>query len=189
MVGAADGGVDRGREALLRALREGGVRFVLIGGAAIESHGQPYATQDIDVTPDHEQENLQRLADVLNRLGCHLEIDPDRPDAAIELPSGYFTASTLRRGTIWNLRTAHGKLDLTLEPAGFPGGYTQLARDARQLRVSLTRIEVEVASLADVEHSKRVANREKDRDYLENVARLDAPRRDEREEEIEPLSR
>jgi predicted nucleotidyltransferase len=51
VAGETDGGVDRGREALLRALRDGGVRFVLIGGAAIESHGVPYATQDIDVTP------------------------------------------------------------------------------------------------------------------------------------------
>lgn len=38
MAGEADGGIDPGREALLRALRDGGVRFVLIGGAALESH-------------------------------------------------------------------------------------------------------------------------------------------------------
>lgn len=99
MAGAAGDGIDPGREALLRALREGNVRFVLIGGAAIESHNQPYATQDIDVAPDREHENLQRLADVLNRLRCRLEIDPDQPDTAIELPGDYFTASTLRRAT------------------------------------------------------------------------------------------
>jgi hypothetical protein len=33
--------IDRGREMLLRALREGDVRFVVIGGAALQSHGQP----------------------------------------------------------------------------------------------------------------------------------------------------
>jgi predicted nucleotidyltransferase len=33
------GRVDRGRETLLRALRDGGVRFVVIGGAALQSRG------------------------------------------------------------------------------------------------------------------------------------------------------
>jgi hypothetical protein len=167
--------IDPGREALLRELREGGVRFVLIGGAAIESHGQPYATQDIDITPDRERENLKRLAEVLNRLGCQLEIDPDQPDTAITLPRDYFTADTLRRATVWNLRTIHGKLDLVIEPAGFPDGYAKLAPRAQEARVSLTQVEVAIASLADVEHSKRVANRGKDRDYLEDVGRLDPP--------------
>jgi hypothetical protein len=59
-----------------------------------------------------------------------------------------------------------------MEPAGFPDGYAQLAPGALQMRVSLTEIEVAVASLADVEHSKRIAGREKDRDYLEEFGRL-----------------
>lgn len=56
-----------------------------------------------------------------------------------------------------------------------------------------------MANLADIEHSKRVAGREKDRDYLESVGRLQEPTdvierlRFERdhgyEEEIEPPSR
>lgn len=198
MAGAPDGGIGSPeREALLRALRDGGVRFVLIGGAAIESHGIEYATKDIDVTPEREHENLERLAQVLNGLGCQLELDPDDPDTAIDLPDDYFTAATLRRATVWNLRTIHGKIDLTMEPAGFPDGYAQLAPGARQLRVSLTEIEVAVASLADVEHSKRTAGREKDLDYLQDVGRLHPPPTladanagpYPHEEELEPPSR
>jgi len=199
VAGQADGSVDRGRDALLRALSDGGVRFVLIGGAAIESHGVDYATQDIDVTPDREHENLERLATVLNGLDCRLELDPDDPDAAIGLPSDYFTAATLGRAMVWNLRTEHGKIDLTLEPAGFPDGYAQLAPEARQGRVSRTLIEVAIASLDDVEHSKRLAGREKDRDYLEEVGRLQPTQREREaqgvtrdygyEDELEPPSR
>lgn len=199
MAGETDSGIDPGREALLRALRDGDVRFVLIGGAALESHEQPHRTEDIDITPDREVENLQRLADVLNRLECRLEIDPNRPEAAVELPPDYFTAASLGRATVWNLRTAHGKIDLTVAPSGFPDGYTQLAPDARIGRVHATRIEVVIASLADVEHSKRVADRPKDRVYLERVGRLDPPpmarqspssdRDHGYEDELEPPSR
>jgi hypothetical protein len=167
--------IDRGRETLLRALREGDVRFVVIGGAALQSHGERYETEDIDITPDQAQQNLARLADVLNRLECHLEVDPAHPEKAVLLPPDYFTASVLAQATVWNLRTAHGKLDLTLAPSGFPEGYVQLIADAEQRRVAATTITVAVASLADVEHSKRTADRAKDRAYLQQVGRLGPP--------------
>jgi hypothetical protein len=167
--------IDRGRETLLRALREGNVRFVVIGGAALQSHGQRYETEDIDITPDRAQQNLARLADVLNRLECSLEVDPAHPEKAVSLPPDYFTASVLAQATVWNLRTAHGKLDLTLAPSGFPQGYTQLISAADERRVAATTITVAVASLADVEHSKRTADRAKDRAYLQQVGRLGPP--------------
>lgn len=90
------------------------------------------------------------------------------------LPPDYFTASVLAQATVWNLRTVHGKLDLTLAPSGFPEGYAQLIADAEQRRVAATTITVAVASLADVEHSKRTADRAKDRAYLQQVGRLGA---------------
>ncbi len=167
--------IDRGRETLLRALRDGGARFVVIGGAALQSHGQRYETEDIDIAPDRTQQNLERLANVLNRLECHLEVDPAHPEKAVLLPPDYFTAGVLAQATVWNLRTAHGKLDLTLAPSGFPQGYTQLIADSQQRRVAATTITVTVASLADVEHSKRTADRAKDRAYLEQVGRLGTP--------------
>lgn len=136
-------------------------------------------SQNVDVTPDRQHENMQRLAEVLNRLKCHLEIDPRHPETAVELPDDYFTATTLLRATIWNLRTVHGKLDVTFTPSGFPNGYEQLAASAQQRRISLTNVDAAIASLADVEHSKRVANRETDRDYLEAVKRP-APHRSRR---------
>lgn len=76
---------------------------------------------------------------------------------------------------MWNLRTTHGKLDLTLAPSGFPEGYTQLIAGADERRVASTTITVAVASLADVEHSKRTADRAKDRAYLQQVGRLGPP--------------
>ncbi len=157
MAGETDSGINPGREALLRALCDGGVRFILIGGAALESHQQPHRTEDIDVTPDRARENLERLATVLNSLKCELEIDPNRPETAVELPPNYFTAASLESMTVWNLRTIHGKIDLAIAPSGFPDGYAQLAPNARTGRVYATRVEVAIASLTDVEPVQRLA--------------------------------
>ena len=43
--------LDTDREALLQTLVEHDVQFVLIGGAAIQSHGRRYDTKDVDVVP------------------------------------------------------------------------------------------------------------------------------------------
>lgn len=169
------GGLDPGRDALLRALTQAQVEFVLVGGAALESHAQPHQTEDLDVLPKRTQENLQRLADVLNRLDCRLIVDPDDPDQDVPLPAGYFTAASIAQQDFLNLRTAHGRLDVMTRPAGFPGGYDELRPRAEALTVAATTIAVPVASLADVERSKRLAARPKDRVYLQRVGRLEDP--------------
>lgn len=166
--------LDSGREALLRALIEADVAFVVIGGAALQSYDQAHRTDDIDVTPEHSQANLARLAAVLNELDCKLVIDPADDSQDVPLPAGYFTASSLARQSIWNLQTAHGKLDVTFHPSGFPDGYDQLRPRAERRQVAQTSVTVRVAALKDVEHSKRTADRPKDRDYLTRVGRLQA---------------
>lgn len=132
----ADPDVDPRREALLRALAQARVAFVLIGGAALQSHGQPHRTDDIDVTPERSQENLRRLAAVLNTLDCKLVIDPGDPLQDVPLPDGYFTVAVLARQDIWNLTTVHGKLDVTFTPSGFTDAYHQLREHADSRRVA-----------------------------------------------------
>ena len=50
---------------LLAALDAADVRFVVIGGFAVGAHGYPRATKDLDIFPDPDSENLERLAAVL----------------------------------------------------------------------------------------------------------------------------
>lgn len=88
------------REALLRALQQANVSYVVIGGAALEAHDQPHRTDDIDIVPELESHNIDRLADALNRLGCRLITDPDDEYAWVPLPDNYFTAATLLRAAL-----------------------------------------------------------------------------------------
>ena len=160
------GGVDPDREALLGVLMRHRVAFVLIGGAAIQSHGRRYDTQDIDLTPDTEPENLSRLASALNSLDCRLVTDPADTASWVALPPGYFTPRSLLAASVWNLATRHGLLDLTFTPTGFSGGYSDLAPRATQRAVAGTTIVVSIAALEDVHESKRQADRPKDREYF-----------------------
>ncbi len=165
-VGAA---TDPEREALLQELTRHDVAFVLIGGAAIQSHGQRFDTQDVDVTPDADQANLERLAAALNGLDCRLVTDPADATAWVPLPPDYLTSRSLLAASVWNLATRHGQLDVTFTPSGFPGGYRELVRGAALRRVAGTAITVLVASLDDIHASKRAANRPKDQAYLRDA--------------------
>jgi hypothetical protein len=158
--------IDRDREALLKALVDHDVQFVVIGGAGIQSHGRRYDTLDVDLTPDRDEENLQRLADALNGLDCRLVTDPASPAAWVALPPDYFTPPTLLSASIWNLATRHGQLDLSFTPSGFPQGYDDLAGRAERMMLAGTSIVVLVATLEDIHKSKRAADRPKDRAYF-----------------------
>lgn len=164
--GSLGGAVDPDREALLAVLVEHEVSFVLIGGAAIQSHGGRYDTQDIDLTPDAAEVNLRRLAAALNLLDCRLITDPADVSAWVPLPSDYFTPRSLRRSVVWNLATRHGQLDLSFTPSGFPGGFQELRQRATLRRVADTDLSVMVAALEDIHRSKRAADRPKDRAYF-----------------------
>ncbi|MFT4034939.1 MAG: hypothetical protein QM679_05135 [Patulibacter sp.] len=160
------------RGALLTSLLSGGVEFVIIGGAAVQSHGVDYRTEDIDATPRRSRENLERLASVLNDLECVLVVDAADPTTDVPLPPDYFTSDNLAQTDLWNLRTRHGKLDIAFAPAGFAKGYEDLIGGATEITVAFTDTTASVAALVDVEHSKREAGRAKDIAYLESVGRL-----------------
>lgn len=144
--------------ALLGTLARHRVRFVVIGGIAALSQGSPLPTEDVDVTPEREDENLDRLAAALAELDARLRTDggdvvPLPPDSRL-----------LAQAETWTLATRHGDLDLVFSPPG-TGGYDDLRRDA--FEVDLGRdVHVRVAALADVIRSKEASNRPKDRAQL-----------------------
>jgi hypothetical protein len=51
--------------ALLRALVDGGVDFVIVGGVAVVLQGLPRFTRDLDISYSQQADNLDRLGAVL----------------------------------------------------------------------------------------------------------------------------
>ncbi|HLF43932.1 MAG TPA: hypothetical protein VJA46_10475, partial [Acidimicrobiia bacterium] len=123
--------------------------------------GAPMLTQDVDITPSTDRDNLERLAAALKELDARLRTATE-PDG-VPLP---FDSGLLASATVWTLTTKYGDLDVVMAPAG-TGGYRDLIRDADELRVAIEpELTVSVASLADVIRSKEAAGREKDRATL-----------------------
>ena len=68
-------------------LDEEGVEFVVLGGFAAIIHGSPLPTEDIDVIPSREGDNLERLAQALKRLGARIRTGDEAIETNIELRS------------------------------------------------------------------------------------------------------
>jgi len=152
--------------AALRVLVQHQVDFVVVGGIAARLRGAPLLTQDVDVTPSSDRDNLERLAAALKELDARLRTATE-PDG-VRFP---FDSGLLESTMVWTLTTRFGDLDLVMAPAG-TGGYRDLIRDADELRVAVDPdLVVTVASLADVIRSKEAAGRDKDRAALPMLRR------------------
>jgi hypothetical protein len=154
-------------EALLRTLNRHGVRYVVIGGVAAVAHGSALPTEDVDVTPERDPANLDRLAAALRELGARLRTDRE-PDG-IEFPcDGEFLAA---QHAVLNLTTTSGDLDLVFSPAGFSGGYEELVGGAVRIDLGDGAATL-VASLQDVITAKRATGRTKDLAALPHLEAL-----------------
>lgn len=152
---------------LIAALKAGGVDYVLIGGLAVAAHGFPRATKDIDIVPDPEPGNLQRLSDVLRRIDArHFgagDFDP------AEFPFDPLDPSDLRAGGNFVLATRLGRLDIMQWVPGVPGELAFEHLSEAAVETSLGDLAVRVCSRSDLVAMKRAAGRPQDLVDLEHL--------------------
>jgi predicted nucleotidyltransferase len=148
-------------EALIRALTESNVEFIIIGGLAASAHGSARATSDLDVIYRRTTENIDRLVRALAPLNPYLR------GAPAGLPF-VWDARTIRNGLNFTLLTSKGDLDLLGEVTG-GGSYEQLLPDSIELE--LFGMRTCCLALERLIHVKRAAGRPKD---FEAVAELEA---------------
>src|SRR5207247_10373795 len=110
---------------IIAALARHGVEYVLIGGFAAVTYGAPHITNDLDITPNDDLDNLERLSAALDDLDARIRADHEGGET-FEFSHD---AASIKRQTILNLTTRAGNLDITFVPSG-THGYPDLRRDA-----------------------------------------------------------
>lgn len=155
-------------EALLKALSDGGVEFVVIGGIAAILRGDIVTTEDTDTTVRHSRRNFEALARVLDELEARLLVAiNEREQGIVDVP---ITADTFPPLTSGRFLTKHGILDVVLRPDGVTD-YEDWASRATTVVLS-NGAEVKVAALDDIIASKAAANRPKDQYALARLRAL-----------------
>ena len=142
---------------LLARLVEAEVRFVLVGGLAVNAWGYLRATRDVDVVPDPDADNLAKLDALLEEMGGRVEVG-----GRLLEPSAISTF--LRTGDRTLVATELGHVDVLQGVPQVPG-YADL--DAAATEVAIGGLAVRVCSLEHLLEMKRSSDRARDRDDLE----------------------
>jgi predicted nucleotidyltransferase len=148
---------------LLRRLVDAGVRFVLVGGLAVNAWGVVRGTRDVDIVPDPDPENLATLAKLAVALNGHVQTGTALAGSAFSI------AALLSAGGRVHITTELGSLDVVQGLPGVPDHAT-LAR--RATAVEILGVSVAVCSLDDLRTMKRAAGRARDIADLEDLDRL-----------------
>jgi hypothetical protein len=146
---------------LLARLIEADVRFVLVGGLAVNAWGYLRATRDIDFVPDPDAENLARLDALLRDLGGKVDVDG-------KLLDGNAISTFLRTGDRTLVAAELGQIGVL---RGLPQVPPFAALEEEAKDVDLDGLVVRVCSLEHLIQMKRSSERARDR---EDLAALEA---------------
>lgn len=142
---------------LLRRLVEAEIRFVLVGGLAVNAWGYIRGTQDVDVVPDPDPENLTKLDELLRGLGGKVDVGGRLLDSAS-------ISTFLRTGDRTFVHTTLGQVDVLQGLPQVPR-YEELEEQAKT--IDIDGLEVRVCSLAHLLEMKRAGGRARDQDDLQ----------------------
>lgn len=145
---------------LLRRLAAADVRFVLVGGFAVNAWGVVRGTKDLDLVVDPDPDNLARLGSVAAEVGGSVQ----RPDALAG--SARSIAAMISEGERVMITTPLGAIDVVQGLDGVPP-YADLRDKAEAIVVF--GVEVLVCSLEDLRKMKRAAGRPRDLVDLEDL--------------------
>jgi hypothetical protein len=157
---------------LLRALADAKVPYCLVGGVAVNLHGVPRMTYDVDIVVPTTTDALRAVEHTLTALGlqCRLPIRLEvLADDAVR--NEYRTERNLIAVTFTDPRDPLSEVDVLVSP---PIPATELL--ARAVTLHLGDVPVQLISIDDLIAIKRDTGREQDRS---DVAHLERLKRDE----------
>lgn len=154
--------------AVLRALADHGVDFIVVGGVAAVLRGAPINTFDVDVTHATASDNVQRLLEALSELDAYYRYRPElRPNASHLSSPGHQL-----------LMTKFGPLDL-LGAIGKGRSYADLLPDTvemdltAEVRIRVLGLETQIAVKEEIGGDKDLAALPVLRRTLEEARRSD----------------
>jgi len=136
---------------LLKLLNSAEVRYLVLGGYAVNFHGYHRNTADIDIWIAVDPQNAQKTSEALQKFGF----------PATAVPPADFQ----QRGRILRFGRPPLRVDILTDPSGieFDGCY------ARRTIGDLEGLSVPFVSLQDLKGNKKAAGRTKDLADIENL--------------------
>ncbi|MGQ9646967.1 MAG: nucleotidyl transferase AbiEii/AbiGii toxin family protein [Thermodesulfobacteriota bacterium] len=155
-------------QAIFRGFSTFGIDYLVVGGLAVNFHGVPRMTYDIDLMILLEPQNIIRLVSRLTEWGYKPKIPVDPRDLADERKrNSWIQDKGMKALNFYSEKLPIGEIDIVLES---PISYQEL-KD-RSVKIDLGEIQVPLISIQDLIELKARAGREQDLADVKHLRRI-----------------
>lgn len=163
-------------EEIFRGLQNRRVRYLVVGGIAVNLHGFTRATADLDLLLSPEPEDVRGFVDLIKELGWKPRIpEPIEAFAEPERRAAWMREKRMKVYSVYNPKLEAEHLDVLID---FPGTFPDLHSRRKEMRAG--ELQIPVISIPDLIVLKKAAARERDR---LDIRALEQIQEIEREEE------
>lgn len=152
---------------IFEKLNKKNIRYIVVGGMAVNLHGIPRMTYDIDLILDLEDENLKAFLELLKEWGFKPKVPVDIMDFAIkENREDWIRNKNMKAFNLVNPDWAISEIDIVINT---PVSYTDASR--RMDYINLRDISIPTISISDLIRMKQSSSRIQDKADIESLKR------------------
>jgi hypothetical protein len=145
-------------EPLLRAFAQEHINYLIVGGVAVNLHGHPRFTNDLDILLTLDRENLQKMSRLMDRMGYQQRL----PIAIEDLSDEKKARALIQEKGLTAYSFIHGKYPQFNVDVLVAASIDFQTFAVHTMRAELWGIDVPVVSIDDLIAMKQHSNRERD---------------------------
>ena len=153
---------------IFRKFNEEGIRYLVVGGLAMNLLGVPRVTYDIDILLELEDDNIKALMGIMKAWGFKPKVPVNVMDFADkEKRNEWIATKNMKAFNLVNEKWALSEIDIIIDA---PVAYSNARKRARKITVQ--GVSIPVISIDDLIKMKQAAGRELDKadiQYLKKV--------------------
>jgi len=152
-------------QTIFQGLNKENIDYLVVGGLAVNFHGIPRMTYDIDLMIHLDPENIRKLVSTFVNWGYRPRVPVNPEDLADEKKrNSWIQDKNMKAFTFYNESQPISEVDLVVES---PIPYDELR--ARAITIRLERERIPVVSIQDLIELKLEAGRKQDISDVENL--------------------
>lgn len=154
--------------AIFKKFNEKGIRYIVVGGIAVNLYGIPRMTYDVDLILDLEDENIKEFLQLLKGWGFKPKVPVDIMDfAKKEIRESWIKNKNMKAFNLVNTEWAISEIDIIIDsPVDYKKGHKGLKH------IILHDVSIPVISIDDLIKMKHITERQQDEADIRYLRKL-----------------
>lgn len=153
---------------IFREFNEKKIGYLVVGGTAVNLHGIPRMTYDIDLILDMDNENIRKFLEIVKGWGFYPKVPVDIMDfAERKKREEWIKNKNMKAFNLTNPEWAISEIDIIIDS---PVDYQEALNRAKY--ITIEKVNVPVIGMSDLIKMKKDTGRLQDKADIENLKRI-----------------